>query len=480
MYNINEMLKQDIFKNFKKISKIPRGSHNEEKISEFLLEFGKSLGLETYKDEHLNIIIKKASTSDSNKTVMLQGHMDMVCEKERKFDFDFLNDGVELIVEGDYLTANKTTLGADNGIAIAYTMSILESDQLKHPNIVALFTANEEDGMGGIIGFNPEKFPCDIIINIDAEEEGKIFTSCAGAVRTNLYKNISFEKNKYDKSFSVIIGGLLGGHSGMEIDKNRISAFKVTARLLSELNEIFDISISDIVGGTSATAIPRSCEVLLNVNSIDVDIVLNKIKDLEKKYFMEFDLLEKGFNIEISEISNCDKYIIKDDFITIIDILTLIDQGINTMSLSVPGVVESSTNLGLIKITDNEIFFGNVIRSAEVSIKEYMIVKFQKLARLTNSTLKTLGDYPEWKFKKESYIRVLMVETYEKLYEIKPIITSVHCGLECGYLSIDYPNSDMVSIGPNLKEVHTTNEKMDISSAIRVYEFLKEVLSKVN
>ncbi|MDM8534987.1 aminoacyl-histidine dipeptidase [Clostridiaceae bacterium HSG29] len=480
MNNVLDGIKpKKVFYYFEKLTQIPRGSGNEKEVSDYLVNFAKERNLKVKQDDSLNVVIEKDASEgyENAKTVILQGHLDIVCAKEKDVEFDFEKDPINIYIDGDMIRTKGTTLGADNGIAIAMAMAILDSDEIMHPKLIVLATTNEETGMEGVMGLEKGTIKGDILINIDSEEEGVLLASCAGGARSEISLPIKYEKNEFKYNYRIFIDGLLGGHSGIEIDKKRASAIKLMGRVLSEIDDEIEFGVSEINGGEKMNAIAKRCEVLLSFNdNIKFEEIINDISgDIknELKTSDEFILIEYELVDEKKEIISTQN---KKDLISLI---RLIPQGIQTMSADIEGLVESSSNVGVIKTNENGIFLNSAIRSSINSLKFEIVNRIVRLTELTNSNHKLTAEYPEWQFKKESYIRNLMKEIYSKKFNGELKVDAIHAGLECGFLKEKLGDIDMVSIGPNMYDVHTPNEHVSISSVKNVYEFLMEVLKEM-
>lgn len=473
---------KNIFKHFESISKIPRCSGNEKKISDFLVEFGRNLGFEVIQEDSLNVIIKKPATKgyENAKTVILQGHMDMVCTKEAGVDFNFDTDPIELLREGDILRANKTTLGADNGIAVAMIMSILEDTTLSHPQIIALITSEEETGMDGVLNLNAENITGDILINIDSEDEGTALASCAGGVKNVVELQVYYkESNKDNSFFKVSITGLRGGHSGIEIDKKRANAIKLLGRLLEDLDKELDIEVAYVSGGEKMNAIAKMSEAIISVKSSDKDELEKLIEKSKETFRNEFQTPDPDIEIVFSECDKSDEVFDEKSKKALINILRLIPDGIESMSASIEGLVESSNNVGVLETEDGKVIFSNAIRSSVKSLKDELNSRISIIAELNNAKMTLIADYPEWEYKVESSIRDLMKEVYKEKFGDELKVDAIHAGLECGFLKEKLGDIDMISIGPDIRDVHTPKEYLSISSTERVYDFLVEVLSRI-
>lgn len=475
-----------VFKHFEALSQIPRESGNERAVSDYLVKFGEALGLDVVQEDCLNVIIKKKGTSgyENAPHVILQGHMDMVCVKREDYDFDFMTDPIPLVVDGDYIKTEGTTLGADNGIAVAMAMAILESNDLKHPPISALFTVAEETGMDGVIGLKPENISGDILINIDSEEEGTLLASCAGGVNNIIELPISKVSVELSASYQIKIRGLLGGHSGMEINQNRANAIKLLGRVLEELKVQGGIEVLRVSGGDKMNAIAKDAEVVVGINEAS-GCRFEKLKEittaLEAKFKTEFETSDPNLEVTVEPIQAPEKTesLTRETLENLTAILRLIPYGVQTMSANIPGLVESSNNIGVLTMHDDRIEFSSAVRSSVKSLKEEINSRISTICDLTGAKMKLVSDYPEWPFKVESPIREIMGKKWMDMYGSEIKIDAIHAGLECGLLKEKVGDIDMVSMGPNLHDVHTPMERMSIGSVERVYGFLIEVLEEI-
>ncbi|NLW42674.1 MAG: aminoacyl-histidine dipeptidase [Tissierellia bacterium] len=459
---------------FREISKIPRCSGNEKEISDYLRNFALELDLEVIQDELLNIVIKKPGSIGYEKspTVVLQGHMDMVCEKGTNSKHDFSKDPIELIEKEGFITGNDTTLGADDGIAVAMGMAILESDNIPHPPLELLITVREETDMSGALGLSSEILDGDMMINIDSEEEGILTVGSAGGV--TVYATHMIEKEECDwNAYNVKFDGLKGGHSGMEIDKNRGNMIKVMNEFLSILSNKTKIKVGKFTSGSLDNAIPRSGEINLCVENNDREIfefakkeLISKFKDVDGKITIEVD--------EINDKEVWSETIFSDITKMISEIPTGVFSFVNGSNL-----VESSNNLALIKEKDEEIYLEISIRSSDVAKEKEIVDKCIQILDENNFESKLDSSYPSWEYKAVSPLRDLAQKIYKKMYKEEIETLVVHAGLECGAISSQYPNMDIISIGPNITGAHTPKEKMDLKSVERVYEYVLELLKEI-
>ncbi|TDT72237.1 dipeptidase D [Hypnocyclicus thermotrophus] len=475
---LKDLLNEKIFYYFNEISKIPRGSKNEIEIANYLEDFAKKRNLEVYKDKFNNILIKKEATSgyENIPSIVIQGHTDMVCEKNQNTVHDFSKDPIKLQVDGNFIKASGTTLGADNGIAVAYALALLDSNNLKHPKLEIFLTSDEEQGMGGASNFNYSKLESKIMLNIDTEEEGEFYVSCAGGARGIFTIPLTYKSNNYSNIFHIKIRGLIGGHSGMDIIKERANANKLLGRILNELNSNFDLALVKIWGGSKDNAIPRESDAIIATNS-DFNELNNVINNLNQMFNKEYLGIEENIKLTIEVLNeNIKKIISKEISNKIINLLFLHFNGIESMSKNINNLVESSLNLGVIESHKDKILFKSAIRSSVLTRKTLIIQKLYSLAKILNISFKSNADYPAWEYKKDSKIREICIKEYKKFANTEPKIKAVHAGLECGIISEKINNIDIISFGPNIFGAHTPEEKLDIKSTRRIYNFLIQLL----
>ena len=469
-----------VFKYFEEISQIPRGSGNEKQISDFLVNFAKELSLEVIQDNHLNIIIRKPATPgyENCPGVIIQGHMDMVCEKNKDIDHDFEKDPIELRIVDDMIYANGTTLGADNGIAVAMGMAIVASNDLQHPSLEILITSDEEAGMTGAKGLDTNLLKGKYIINLDSEEEGYLLVSCAGGNRAYVNLPLTYKSVDDNKEALLIeIKGLLGGHSGADINKQRANSNVLMGRILNLIDVDFDLV--EINGGSKNNAIPRECESKIIVNKDKVDALKANISKTEEILKHEFKTTDPDLKIEISKTTAA-KALSDDCKSKAILLLNLIPNGIQTMSMDIEGLVESSTNLGVVKTLDNKMSFESAVRSSVATLRENINHKTKLLADSIGANFENTDGYPAWEYAKDSKLEHICIDTYEKMTGKKPVITAIHAGLECGLLLDKMNGCEAISMGPNMHEVHTPNEHVSISSIKNIWDYLVQVLKSMN
>lgn len=472
----------EVFYYFEEISKIPRGSGNERKISDYLVSFAKSNNLNCIQDKALNVIIKKPASQgyENSPSIIIQGHMDMVCEKNNDTIHDFEYEPLKLLIDGDYIKADGTTLGADNGIAVAYSLALLASNSIEHPAIEALFTSDEEVGMNGAQALDATQLSSKILINIDSEEETKLLVSCAGGMKATIHIPIEFESVPTDKeTFIIKLRGLRGGHSGSEIDKQRANANKLMGKILSYVTKSLYINIVSIDGGAKDNAIPREANAIIMIENKDRQELEAILKKLNGIYINEFKGCDANILIELEKVSQASKIFSAKTARKVIDTLILIPNGVCTMSLDIKGLVESSTNIGVVKTLETEIIFASAVRSSLSTRKNDIQNQMLHLSQLVGGNLTVKGEYPAWEYNPNSELRNIFLKVYKDMYGKEAEIEAIHAGLECGLFAEKIVNIDMISFGPNIYDAHTPDEKLSISSTARIWEYLKNVLKNI-
>lgn len=471
-----------VFQYFEEISNIPRGSGNEKGISDYLLNFGKELGLESIQDEALNVIIKKPGTPgyENAPTVIIQGHMDMVCEKNNGVEHDFEKDPLKLRIVDDYIYATDTTLGADNGIAVAYAMAILDSNDIPHPPIEVLLTIDEETGMSGAMAIKKENLQGKILINLDNEEEGYLLVSCAGGVRSTATLKVDEQEIGSKKLIKINISGLKGGHSGMDIIKERGNSNKILGRVLKGLLREVKFNLVSLNGGSKNNAIPREAEAIIAVNPNDENTAIEVINNWNNIIENELRAQDPGLKIEasITDIKTCKEFT-DESTKKVVDLLYIYPNGINTKSTEIEGLVESSTNLGVLTTKDGVVEFDSAIRSSIPSLKEEIVLRSKTIVELLGGKFETTSDYPGWEYDPNSKVRDICQKVHKDMYGKEAKIVAIHAGVECGLFNEKLGNLDMISFGPNLYDVHTPDEHMSISSVKNCYEYLLGILKEI-
>lgn len=487
--NIEKLYPEKVFHYFSEISKIPRASKKEKEISDWLVKFAKERKLKVIQDEHYNVIIKKKATEgyEDFSPLILQGHMDMVWEKNKDTEFDFSTQGIELVIDGDFLKANGTTLGADNGIAVAYVLAILDSDDIKHPALEVVITTDEEDGMSGVVNLDFDEFDGKTLINLDTEEYGEVYVSSAGGTRTET--KFIFETKKIGNGYtpiSIEVKGLSGGHSGAEIHKNLGNSIKILSEVLYHLSKRYEMSLMHIDGGGKVNAIPREA-----VAEIAVKLDGDSIEELKKLAGLAFENILKDFKVSdkspilaIEKIEEKNLGISLGDTLNIINFLHEVPNGVLEMSKHIEGLVETSINIGFIS---TEIVDGNVkirikslARSMANNPLNKLVEEVTDLTRKHDANIKIAASNPSWEYKEDSKIRELIAKSFKEITGNEPVIKAIHAGLECGVFTQNIKGADVVSIGPNIYGAHTPEERMDIKSVGETWEWLLKILENYN
>ncbi len=473
---------KEVLKYFEDISKIPRASKEEKQISDYLLNFAKTLNLEVVQDENLNIYMRKKATPgyENGKTVILQGHMDMVCEKNEGTIHDFKKDPLKLRVIDGKIYATDTTLGADNGIAVAYIMALMASKDIPHPEIEALITVDEETSMNGAKTFDPSFFRGKYLINIDSTYDSKLLVSCSGGLRASVTKKVNHEEIQ-GEIVTIKVRGLKGGHSGIDINKERGNANKILGRILINIEKNYtNINIVSLSGGAKDNAIPREADCQIAVDSSDVDNIILAVKSVEEVIKKELEC-EEEFNVIVSKNDKP----LKNNMITVkdskdlIDLMYLIPNGVKTQSMAIKDLVITSNNFGVIEYDGDTVIFKNAIRSSIDSAKYNVVREIDVLSRAFRAVTKESASYPGWEYDKNSEIREIAQRVYKKMFNDEMEVYAIHAGVECGLIKEKLPHLDMVSFGPIIKDNHTPGEWVSIGSTKKVWEFLKAILSDI-
>ena len=471
-----------VFYYFEEITKIPRCSFKEEKIKDFLINFAKDHGLEYYDDKYNNVIIKKEASPgyEDKEAIILQGHTDMVCEKLDSSDFNFDTDPIKFNVEDNKIIAKETTLGADNGIAVAMILAILESDEYKHPKIEALFTATEETGMVGAKNLDGSKLEAKTLINLDSESEGVACVACACGQRENIIFDKKYIDIKEERQFyQLIISGLKGGHSGQEINKGLANANKLLARSLDSLFNKFDILLIDIYGGSKENAIPRSSRAIIGVLDSDIRKIQDEIVSLNRDFVKEYGNIDPDVRLNFEKSDACDKALDKNLSNNLIKALNIIPNGVDRMSDNIEGLVGASSNIGIIESTEDQIIIHNSLRAELESLKDDIARRNRIIAELCQAEYKISNNYPAWEYKNNSRIRDLSIDVYRELTRRQLKIESIHAGLECAILADVIGDIDMISFGPSMHNVHSPGENLEIESVANVFNFLINLIEEI-
>lgn len=469
---------KSVFQYFEEITKIPHGSGNVEQISNYLVDFAEKHGLFYMQDELKNVIIMKEATPgyENEPAVILQGHMDMVAVKKPDCDIDMKTEGLRVAVDGDKIYAQGTSLGGDDGIAVAYSLALLASDTIRHPKLEVIITVDEEVGMDGARGIDLSMITGNRMVNLDSEDEGIFLTSCAGGAGVKCHVPVVTEK-KTGLAYEVKVGGLLGGHSGGEIHKERGNSNCLFGRLLCRLCEKMPVELVSVQGGLADNAIPRETIGTLVIQEGDSEKFASLLDTVEKEIQAELSTKDPDFNMKaIQKGKGSFECVTAEDTKRVAEFLCAAPNGVQAMSADMPGLVETSLNLGILEYCGGELMAEYSVRSSVESAKHALIRKLDALTTLAGGTIVVTGDYPGWKFRKDSPLREKMVKLYREMYGDAPKVEAIHAGLECGILGSKIADLDCVSMGPDMKDIHTTEETLSIASTRRVWEYLVRLL----
>jgi dipeptidase D len=466
---------------FQEISEIPRCSKHETAIGEWLCNWAESHGLSRKRDKAGNVLIKVPATRGYEKSplVVIQGHMDMVCEKTPLVEHDFSNDGIKLTREGDWLSAAGTTLGADNGVALALAMMLVE-EETEHPELELLFTVDEESGLTGVNSLEEDFLAGRLFINLDSEDEGKFTIGCAGGRRTEVI--IGLEKDiapKRARFLKIVVSGLQGGHSGTEIDKNRANALKILALILLKISDEFSFNLVDIKGGTVHNAIPRYAECLICVYPEDFEVIDEFLEAQGKSIHKEFRKIEPDLIIKILDNSYVEQVLTDESTLQAINLLNALPHGVTKMSEALPGLVESSCNLARVNMDDSAMRITVSLRSSITKSLEADTKQITELAEAAGVGVEHGVAYPAWEPNKNSPLAKKCQQVYEDLFGKKPKLLVIHAGLECSVIGKKYPDMDMISFGPTILNPHSPRERLDLPSITRTWELLQELLKNI-
>ena len=469
-----------VFYYFEEICGIPHGSRNTKQISDYLVGFAKEHGLKWYQDEANNVVIYKDGSRgyEHHPAVILQGHMDMVAEKTKDSPIDFLTDGLDLRTDGEYVWANGTTLGGDDGIAVAYALAILEADDISHPPLECVFTVDEEVGMEGAAALDVSVLKSKILINCDSEDEGILTVSCAGGATSGLHLPITVDKAE-GKGIHIYVDGLMGGHSGAEIHKGRANSNKVMGELLARLLKELPYRLVYVRGGQKDNAIPRYTMAKVIVADNLLDDALAAIDKLAKE------ILSKLPEPEVNAKIYTEACVCRGRAMNVLStkkavaLLRDVPNGIQAMSSDIPGLVQTSLNLGILKTEDGKVSMTFSVRSSVNEEKKALIETLKQVGEKYGAAYTQSGEYPAWEYRKESRLRDVMVKAFEDLYGRRPVVEAIHAGLECGLFSDRIPGLDCVSFGPDMQDIHTTRERLSVASTARTWKYLLAILARL-
>ena len=468
-----------VFAYFEKICSIPHGSHNTKAISDYLVSFAKEHGLRYQQDQLNNVVIFQDGTCgmEGHAPVIIQGHMDMVCEKDADCPIDMDTDGLDVTHDGQYVFAKGTTLGGDDGIALAYALAILADTSIAHPPLEVIFTVDEEVGMEGATGINLSELKGRTLINIDSEEEGIFTVSCAGGARGTITLPVS-RRAVYGPCIRLTVEGLQGGHSGVEIHKNRANANKVMGEFLSRIQQLMPLCLTKLTGGSKDNAVPRSCTATLVAMGSYIDRINGVAEQLEKEIREQYD--EPEVRIYGDDVDAFGGNALPTDLTAkVIGLLCASPNGVQAWSKDIDGLVQTSLNLGIAQLDKEQLRLTFAVRSSVNQEKRELLEQLAKLAQFNEADYTEMGDYPAWEYRKDSELRDTMVRVYRDMFEKEPQVVAIHAGLECGILSDKLPGLDCVSIGPEMHDIHTSRERLGIASTKRTWDFLLKVLQEL-
>lgn len=475
---------KSLWENFYSLTQIPRPSGKKEEISAFLANYGRSLGLETIVDEIGNVIIRKPASAgyENHPGVILQGHMDMVPQKNSDKVFDFEKDPIEAYVEdnGEWVTANGTTLGADNGIGVATAMAILADKNVVHPPLEAFFTVDEETGMYGAFALKGGMLNGKTLLNLDSESEGELYMGCAGGVDTTARFDFEpVETEEGDVALRVSIKGCKGGHSGCDINLQRANAIKLLFRFLKDAVANYEARLAYVEGGSLRNAIPREASAVITIPADGLDEMKQLVADYEDLFIREFDGVEDNISFT-AENEECPKTELPEDTQDfLIHAITLCPHGVYRMIPEMPDIVETSNNLAMIGMENNRITVMCLTRSSVESRKEELRQIIQSAFALAGAETEFTGSYPGWKPNLHSHILEVMKDVYQKEFGNTPRIITIHAGLECGIIGRNYPGMDMISFGPTIEHPHSPDERVNIATVQKFYHFLLATLKEL-
>ena len=472
-----------VFHYFEEICGIPHGSYNEKEISNYLVEYAKTHNIEYIQDELYNVImfIPASEGYEQEEPIILQGHMDMVCEKRPDVLLDMEKEAISLVVDGDFVRADGTTLGGDDGIAIAYMLAIAEDKTIPHPPLEFIITVSEEVGMDGAAGIDLSMLKGTRMLNIDSEEEGIFLTSCAGGLSAHVNIPVIWSVPRKEQTYLLKVSGLMGGHSGVEINKERANANKVIARVLSALKDKVDYQLFALEGGAKDNAIPAYAEAKIGFLATQEENACQVVEELKDTLQAEYAVSDADITVSLEvykdEIPN-KRALDEQSLQNVLSFLMVVPNGVQAMSMSVPGLVETSLNMGIMKLNEDGLFTQHAVRSSVTSRKYYVVEQMTSLVQSLGGKLVCKGAYPAWEYKQDSPVRDRVIALYREMYQKEPVMEGIHAGLECGLLADKIENLDCISMGPDIMDIHTPVERLSIASTKRVYEFILAFLKQ--
>ena len=462
-----------VFHYFEEICAIPHGSRNTKKISDYLVDFAKEHGLRYIQDAANNVILFGNGTCgmEDHAPVILQGHMDMACEKDMDCPLDMEKEGLDVTHDDKFVFAKGTTLGGDDGIAVAIALAVLDSSEIAHPALEVVFTVDEEIGMEGAQGLDFSQLSARRMLNVDSEDEGIFTVSCAGGARADCC--LPIRRQQFNAPVQEIaVTGLVGGHSGAEIDKGRANANLLLGRVLNAVQCKLSFRLVSAAGGLKDNAIPNAAEAVLALREEDMPAAREIAAACEADFRKEYAAADPGVTVALEPAPACDQALTEEATLRVVRFLLLVPNGIAAMSMDIPGLVQTSCNLGIFHVTDSVLTAVSSVRSSVSSQKQMLLARIDALSQLLGGSLHVTGAYPAWEYRRESVLREKMAAVYEQQTGKAPKIEAIHAGLECGLFAGQLPGLDCVSFGPDLVDIHTTREKMSISSVQRTWRFL--------
>ena len=465
----------EVFGYFEQLCAIPHGSRNTKQISDFLVSFAKEQGIRCVQDSLNNILMFQEGTCgyENHPPIILQGHMDMVCEKDEDCPINMETDGLEIAHDGICVFAKGTTLGGDNGIAVAYILALLADRTIPHPPLEVIITVDEEIGMEGAAGVDLSELKGRTLLNLDSEDEGVFTVSCAGGARGTVILPVQ-RRVVYGPCVKLVIEGLQGGHSGVEIHKNRANANKLMGEFLSRVEKIMPLCLTGLSGGAKDNAIARTCQatmVILGMHPERINDIAQQLQNEIRERYDEPDAVVRGENVDAMG----GNALTAESTSKVIALLNASPNGVQSWSQDIPGLVQTSLNLGIVTLEES-LSLTFAVRSSVNREKQELLNRLQHLAEFYGCSYSQMGDYPAWEYKKDSTLRDTMVQIFREMFQKEPEVVAIHAGLECGLLSEKLPGLDCVSMGPNMHDIHTSRERLEIASTRRTWEFLLEVL----
>ena len=481
MSTILDLAPQNVWKHFYSLTQIPRPSGHMERITEFLLNFGKGLGLESFVDEAGNVIIRKPATPgmEDRKGVILQAHMDMVPQKNNHTVHDFVNDPIQTWIDGEWVKAKGTTLGADNGMGVAAAKAVLEANDLKHGPLEVLITKDEETGMYGAFGLKPGTVKGDILLNLDSEDEGELYIGCAGGL--DITAELSYKEEEADKSMvarKITLKGLRGGHSGMEINQGRGNANKLLARVAHDLLVEFDCRLASFAGGNMRNAIPREAHAVILFNPADIDDLPTYIKEYGEQLNQEYAPIESNIQLLLDEVELPAMVMPEEIQDNMIDMLLACQNGVMRMIPTGPDTVETSSNLAIVTLGEGKAEVRILARSSSDTMKDFLADSLTACFNMAGMKVTLSGGYSGWQPNVDSPILHAMTKSYEAQFGVAPKVKVIHAGLECGIIGANCPGLDMISFGPTLRSPHSPDERVLIPTVKKFYDFLVATLEQ--